>query len=175
MQEERMPEQPETHRVDAVQARMGYAIQSLQKLVPHTSKRLAQNVNELFQQELTFGDRVAIWVARGIGSWTFIIVQSLFLAGWASLNVVGWVKHWDPYPFILMNLFLSLQAAYTAPLIMMAQNQEDAKYRLMLQEDFETNRRAEEEVQQILNLLEQHGHLLELLLEERGNAKKEET
>src|SRR5205814_2144767 len=117
--------------------------------------------------DLTTGDRVAIWVARWVGSWPFIISQSTLLAAWAALNVVGWMKHWDPYPFVLMNLFLSLQAAYTAPLIMMAQNREVEKDRLMLHEDFETNRRAAEEIRQLLNILEQHGHLLELLLEDR--------
>jgi len=126
-----------------------------------------QSVNDLFQQELSTGDRVAIRVARWVGSWSFIIGLSVLLAAWAVLNVVGWVKHWDPYPFVLMNLFLSLQAAYTAPLIMMAQNREVEKDRLMLHEDFETNRRAAEEIRQLLNILEQHGHLLELLIEER--------
>jgi uncharacterized membrane protein len=152
---------------EAAQTRMQQAIEHLRKLAPVARSHEVQNVNDLFQQELSTGDRVAVWVASRVGSWSFIIGLSVLLAAWAVLNIVGWVKHWDPYPFVLMNLFLSLQAAYTAPLIMMAQNREAEKDRLMLREDFETNRRAAEEIQQLLNILEQHGHLLELLLEER--------
>ena len=126
-----------------------------------------QNVNELYQQELKRGDRIAIWIAEAVGSWKFIIAQSVVLVGWVALNVMGWMKSWDPYPFILMNLLLSLQAAYTAPLIMMAQNRQAEKDRLMMQEDYETNRRVAGEVRQILNILEQHGRLLELLLAQR--------
>jgi uncharacterized membrane protein len=126
-----------------------------------------QNVNELYQQELKRGDRIAIWIAEAVGSWKFIIGQSVVLVGWVALNVMGWMKSWDPYPFILMNLLLSLQAAYTAPLIMMAQNRQAEKDRLMMQEDYETNRRVAEEVRQILNILEQHGQLLEILLARR--------
>jgi len=131
----------------------------------------AQNVNELYQRELTFGDRVATWVAATVGSWSFIIGQSVVLAGWVVLNVIGWRKSWDPYPFIMMNLLLSLQAVYTGPLIMMAQNRQAEKDRLMLQEDYETNRRVAEEVRQILNILEQHGQVLEILLAQREQEK----
>jgi uncharacterized membrane protein len=131
-----------------------------------------QNVNELYQRELTLGDRVATRVAEAVGSWTFILVQSVVLAGWVILNVIGWMKSWDPYPFILMNLLLSLEAAYTAPLIMMAQNRQAEKDRLMIQEDYETNRRVAEEVRQILNILEQHGRLLEIVLAQRENEKQ---
>ncbi|HEV8711464.1 MAG TPA: DUF1003 domain-containing protein [Candidatus Binatia bacterium] len=138
----------------------------------NASARRVQNVNELYQRELTLGDRVATRVAQAVGSWTFILAQSVVLAGWVLLNVVGWMKSWDPYPFILMNPLLSLEAAYTAPLIMMAQNGQAEKDRLMLQEDYETNRRAAEEVRQILTLLEQHGQVLELLLAQRETEKR---
>jgi len=130
-----------------------------------------QNVNDLYQQVLTLGDRVAIGVAAAMGSWKFILGQSVVLAGWVTLNVIGWRKSWDPYPFILMNLLLSVQAVYTGPLIMMAQNRQAEKDRLMLQEDYETNRRAAEEIRQILNILEQHGQLLEILLAQREQEK----
>jgi uncharacterized membrane protein len=59
-----------------------------------------------------------------MGSWRFIIIQSLLLAGWIGLNVMGWLAHWDPYPFILLNLVLSFEAAYAAPIIMMSQNRQ---------------------------------------------------
>jgi uncharacterized membrane protein len=132
-----------------------------------TSSRAVQNVNEVYQRRLKRVDRAAIAVAGIIGSWKFIVGQSLFLTAWVVLNVIGWVKSWDPYPFILMNLVLSLQGAYTAPLIIMAQNREAEKDRLMMQEDFETNRHAAVEVSKILNILEEHGQHLAVLLQQR--------
>lgn len=71
---------------------------------------------------LSRGQRIADAVARTMGSWRFIIVQSTLLAVWVTLNVTAWRAHWDPYPFILLNLALSFQAAYAAPFIMMSQN-----------------------------------------------------
>ena len=88
-----------------------------------------------------------------MGSWGFIIVQSVLLLGWATLNVIAWVRHWDPYPFILMNLCLSMQAAYAAPVIMMSQNRQAARDRLEAHEDFLINQKAEEEVRAILEHL----------------------
>ncbi|MCA9936661.1 MAG: DUF1003 domain-containing protein, partial [Anaerolineales bacterium] len=73
-----------------------------------------QDVNVLFDQQATIGERAADWVAKAVGSWTFIIGQILLLMLWAVLNIISLVTHWDPYPFILMNLILSLQAAFTA-------------------------------------------------------------
>ena len=112
-----------------------------------------QNVNEIFEERMTSGQRAADWLAGGVGSWSFIIVQSVILACWAALNVTAWVKHWDPYPFILMNLFLSLQAAYTAPVIMMSQNRQTMKDRIEAHNDFLVNQKAEEEVRAILDHL----------------------
>jgi uncharacterized membrane protein len=82
-----------------------------------------------------------------------------------TVNVIGWVKSWDPYPFILMNLLLSLLSAYTAPLIIMAQNRDAERDRLMVLEDCETNRQAAEQISKILKVLEEHGERLALLLE----------
>jgi len=89
-----------------------------------------------------------------------------------ALNLIGWVKSWDPYPFILMNLVLSLLAAYTAPLIIMAQNRDAERDRLMMLEDFETNRQAAEQINKILNVLEEHGQHLALLLERRVDLSR---
>ena len=86
-----------------------------------------RNVNEIIDERLTLGQRMANSVARIVGSWVFIITQSVILVFWVIFNIVAWASHWDPYPFILMNLFLSLQAAYTAPVIMMSQNRLAAK------------------------------------------------
>jgi uncharacterized membrane protein len=112
-----------------------------------------QDVSVLFQERLTRGQRAADQVARRMGSWQFIIVQSLLLAIWAALNVTAWVRHWDPYPFILMNLVLSLQAAYTAPVIMMSQNRQAERDRLEAHNDYLINLKAEEEIRAILDHL----------------------
>ena len=112
-----------------------------------------RNVNEIEVEHLTVGQRAADRIAAIVGSWRFIIVQSAILSAWAWLNLVAWSRHWDPYPFILMNLFLSLQAAYTAPMLMMSQNRLAARDRLEAHNDFEINRKAEEEVRAILDHL----------------------
>jgi uncharacterized membrane protein len=84
-----------------------------------------------------------------------MIVQSLILAAWIVANVMAWVHHWDPYPFILLNLALSFQAAYATPIIMMSQNRQAAKDRLMAEQDYLVNTKAEEEVKAIMHHLEQ--------------------
>lgn len=112
-----------------------------------------RNVNDLDAERLTFGQRAADRVAAIVGSWSFIVVQSVLLVAWAWLNVTAWTHHWDPYPFILMNLFLSLQAAYTAPMLMMSQNRLAARDRLEAHNDYEINRKAEEEVRAVLEHL----------------------
>ena len=109
-----------------------------------------QDTNKLFEAQLTQGQRVADWFATTMGSWSFIIAQSSILSAWAALNVVAWINHWDPYPFILMNLVLSIQAAYAAPIIMMSQNRQVERDRLDAHNDFLVNKKAEEEVRAIL-------------------------
>jgi uncharacterized membrane protein len=104
---------------------------------------VSRNVNEVDEEQLTFGQRFADMVADTIGSWRFIIVQSGILSLWILLNVTAWVNHWDPYPFILLNLALSFQAAYSAPFIMMSQNRQAAKDRLAAEIDHEVNTKAE--------------------------------
>ena len=112
-----------------------------------------RDVNELYEKQLTFGERAADKVAAIAGSWTFIIIQTIILAIWVVLNTVAWIEHWDPYPFILMNLVLSLQAAYTAPVIMMSQNRQADRDRLEAHNDYLINKKAEEEVRVILDEL----------------------
>lgn len=112
-----------------------------------------QDVNDVFQEQLTAGQRAADSVARIMGSWKFVIIQSIFFFCWIVLNVAGWVYKWDPYPFILMNLALSLQAAYAAPIIMMSQNRQAARDRLEAHNDFLINQKAEEEIRAILDHL----------------------
>jgi uncharacterized membrane protein len=113
------------------------------------SRRVAQNVTVRHAEQLTTGDRVADQFARVMGSWRFIIIQSVILAAWVCVNVTGWIRQWDPYPFILLNLMLSFQAAYAAPIIMMSQNRQAAKDRIEAEHDYEVNLKAELEIEDL--------------------------
>jgi uncharacterized membrane protein len=97
--------------------------------------------------DLTLGERVADWVAALVGSWRFILIQSAVLIAWMVLNVTAWVRAWDPYPFILLNLVLSFQAAYAAPFIMMSQNRQAAIDRAEAKHDYDVNLKAELEIE----------------------------
>ena len=98
---------------------------------------------------LTVGQRVADSVAATMGSWTFIIVQSVVLIAWIAINVVAWASRWDPYPFILLNLGLSFQAAYAAPFIMISQNRQAERDRHQADEDYRTNVEAEKRIEDL--------------------------
>jgi len=99
------------------------------------------------KETLTYGQRVADAVAKGMGSWGFIISQTIFVIIWMALNVVGFIRHWDVYPFILLNLIFSTQAAYAAPIIMMSQNRQSERDRVQAQEDYRTNYEAKLEIE----------------------------
>jgi len=125
------------------------------KALPKEDRSPAQNPPKL---RSTVGERVADGVAATMGSWRFIIIQSIILAAWVSLNVIALIKHWDPYPFILLNLMLSFQAAYSAPIIMMSQNRQSDIDRKDAKHDYEVNLKAELEVellQEKLNTIQQ--------------------
>lgn len=118
--------------------------------------RANRNPNEIIEEKTTFGDRVADGVAHFGGSWAFIISFGVVLVVYTTVNVNLGRAAWDPYPFILLNLFLSMLAAVQAPVIMMSQNRQDTKDRLRGELDFDVNRRAESEIQGLarkLNLL----------------------
>jgi len=118
--------------------------------------RAARNPNEMIEAEATFGERIADTVAGFGGSWTFIISFLVILVVYTLINSALGRSAWDPYPFILLNLFLSMLAALQAPVIMMSQNRQDTKDRLRGELDFAVNRRAESEVQSLsrkLNVL----------------------
>jgi CRP/FNR family transcriptional regulator, cyclic AMP receptor protein len=118
--------------------------------------RASRNPNQIIEEEETRGERVADSVASFGGSWTFIITFLLILVAYSSTNVLLKHRAWDPYPFILLNLFLSMLAAIQAPVIMMSQNRQDKKDRLRSELDYEVNRRAEVEIQGLakkMNLL----------------------
>ena len=109
--------------------------------------RAGRNPNEVIDEQTSLGERIADSVARFGGSWTFIILFAIILITYSSINVILDKKAWDPYPFILLNLFLSMLAAVQAPVIMMSQNRQDAKDRVRSELDFDVNRRAEMEIQ----------------------------
>jgi CRP/FNR family transcriptional regulator, cyclic AMP receptor protein len=134
---------------------LGRQLHATQELV---RMRATRNANELIETEATFAERIADHVARFGGSWTFIISFGVLMIIYALINIVLRTKAWDPYPFILLNLFLSMLAAIQAPVIMMSQNRQDTKDRLRGELDFDVNRRAASDIQGLarkLNLLDE--------------------
>jgi CRP/FNR family cyclic AMP-dependent transcriptional regulator len=132
--------------------------------------RAQRNPNEVIEQEMTAGERIADAVAQFGGSWHFIISFGVVLVVYSSLNIGLGKSAWDPYPFILLNLFLSMLAAIQAPVIMMSQNRQDTKDRLRGELDFDVNRRAEAEIKalsQKMNVLGEKIVDLEDLLRDR--------
>ena len=132
-------------------------------------------------QQLTVGQRVADQVAVTMGSWSFIIIQSAVLMVWIVLNVTAYIERWDPYPFILLNLVLSFQAAYAAPVIMMSQNRQQDIDRREAASDYRINVKAELEIEllhdkvdalreQEVLALTQAVHELTLLLKARDSS-----
>jgi uncharacterized membrane protein len=118
-------------------------------------RRGARGHRSLRPPQLTLGQRIADSVAANMGSWRFIIIQSAILLVWIILNVTAWVQQWDPYPFILLNLALSFQAAYAAPFIMMSQNRQQDIDRRKAQNDFEVNVKAELEIELLHQKIDQ--------------------
>jgi len=105
------------------------------------------NWHDAHKQTFTTGDKIADVVASGMGSWKFIIWQTIIVLIWMTLNIIGFVRHWDPYPFILLNLIFSTQAAYAAPIIMMSQNRQAGRDRVQAENDYQTNIEAKEEIE----------------------------
>jgi uncharacterized membrane protein len=147
---------------------LGRQFHSSQQLVRLRANR---NPNDVIEKEATFGERIADKVAGFGGSWTFILSFGFVLMSYVSLSIGLGKRAWDPYPFILLNLFLSMLAAVQAPVIMMSQNRQDTKDRLRGELDYDVNRRAETEIQGLarkLNMLgEKIGDVEELLREKR--------
>jgi CRP/FNR family transcriptional regulator, cyclic AMP receptor protein len=125
---------------------LGHQFHASQQLV---RIRASRNANEVIEDEYTFGERVADGVASFGGSWPFIILVGVVLVIYTCINIALKGRAWDPYPFILLNLFLSMLAAIQAPVIMMSQNRQDKKDRLRSELDFDVNRRAEAEIQNL--------------------------
>jgi len=136
--------------------------------------RASRNPNEVIEEDATFGERIADAVAHFGGSWSFIITCLVMLVAYVATNVVLRSSAWDPYPFILLNLFLSMLAAIQAPVIMMSQNRQDTKDRLRGELDFDVNRRAASDIQGLarkLNLLgEKIGDIEDLLRQKHSGS-----
>ncbi len=148
---------------------LGRQIHAAQELV---RTRASRNPNDLIEKEATFGERVADAVAGFGGSWTFISLFGIVLVVYSAINILLGKKAWDPYPFILLNLFLSMLAAIQAPVIMMSQNRQNTRDRLRSELDFDVNRRAESEIQGLarkLNLLDDKMHDFDSLLRQAIN------
>lgn len=127
----------------------------------HEKHEPVANVNEAVDQSLTVGQKVADVVAANMGSWRFILIQSIILTVWIILNTVQLLIYpFDPYPYILLNLTLSFQAAFAAPFIMISQNRQAEKDRLMAQNDYLTNLKGEEEIRHIMEHLDHQDTLI---------------
>jgi len=114
-----------------------------------TNNNVGKTWLEKHREKLNFGQKVADNLAVGMGSWKFIISQTVFVFLWIILNLVAYVNHWDPYPFILLNLLFSTQAAYAAPIIMMSQNRQAERDRYQATEDYKTNLEAKKEIEEL--------------------------
>jgi uncharacterized membrane protein len=146
---------------------LGRQFHAAQQLVRNRAMR---NPNEMIESEATAGEKIADAVASFGGSWTFIITFLVMLVFYTAINLALRSSAWDPYPFILLNLFLSMLAALQAPVIMMSQNRQDTKDRLRGELDYDVNRRAESEIQglaQKLNLIQDKIGDLDEVLRER--------
>jgi len=149
---------------------LGHQFHAAQKLVRIRANR---NPNEVIEEQVTVGERVADNVAGFGGSWTFIAIFVGFMTIYTAINVKLGRQAWDPYPFILLNLFLSMLAAIQAPVIMMSQNRGDKKDRVRSELDYDVNRRAHKEIQGLadkLNLLGDRLGDLEDLLRTRASS-----
>jgi len=149
---------------------LGHQLHATQQLV---RLRATRNANEIIEKQETFGERIADSVAGFGGSWTFIILFAVILLVYTAINIALQGKAWDPYPFILLNLFLSMLAAIQAPVIMMSQNRQDTKDRVRSELDFDVNRHSETEIQglskKLNDLDERFGDLCQLLKDASGS------
>jgi uncharacterized membrane protein len=159
-----------------VSAALGHKLHETEEKLLHELRvvrsraRSAHIENEVAKEQLSLGQKVADGVAAVMGSWNFIIVQSVILFFWVILNIAAWMEHWDPYPFILLNLALSFQAAYAAPIIMMSQNRQADIDRKAAESDYKINIKAELEIESLHQKLDQMRELEILRLTEEVRA-----
>jgi uncharacterized membrane protein len=138
-------------------------------------------VNVVHHDEATFGELLADKIAAGIGSWTFLIIQTCAVLLWLTLNIIGFMRHWDPFPFILLNLLFSVQAAYTGPVLLLAGNRQSQKDRLTLEHAAYEADKADEQNVEILKAIEKNTEVtlsilrhVEVLIEDHVNKSKEQ-
>lgn len=112
-----------------------------------------KNWHQAHHESLGFGQRLADSVATVMGSWRFIIIQTVIVIVWMGFNFIAFINHWDPYPYVLLNLLFSTQAAYAAPIIMMAQNRQNQRDRANADQDYQTNVEAKKEIEELLERL----------------------
>lgn len=137
-------------------------------------------VNVIHHDEATLGERVADKAAAGIGSWTFLIIQTVAVLCWLALNVIGITHHWDPFPFILLNLLFSVQAAYTGPVLLLAGNRQAQKDRLTLEHAANEADKADLQNVEILKAIEHNTEMtiqilkhVEVLISDHINQERE--
>ena len=133
---------------------------------------VSKNVNKVMDEKLTLGQRISDGFATVMGSWSFIIVMSLFMIVWMVLNIVRWIHHWDESPFVMLNLVLAFFAAYAAPIIMMSQNRSSDKDRLAAELDHQVNVRAEVKTGLIMNRLDDIERSMHFLHSEQATMLK---
>jgi len=130
------------------------------------------NLNVLDSEKVSVGHKFAESTVKAVGSWKFIFIQTILILIWSGINILAWMEHWDPYPFILLNLFLTIQAAYTAPIIMMGQNRQAARDRLEAHNDFLINIKAEKEIQALSQQMEKQELILKKILQIVSDLKQ---
>jgi uncharacterized membrane protein len=143
------------HELHETEGRLLTKLRTLRRDLRRTQAQPGQDGAQMAQMELTTGQRIADQVAATMGSWKFIIIQSVILLAWIALNVTAFVEQWDPYPFILLNLALSFQAAYAAPFIMMSQNRQQDIDRQAAEHDHQINIKAELEIELLHQKIDQ--------------------
>lgn len=137
------------------------------------SGKVSKDINQIHQKKLTLGDRASDKISGFVGSWPFILIGLGLIGLWIVLNVIGYFIHFDPYPFILLNLFLSCLAGIQAPIIMMAQNRQEEKDRLRAKNDYKVNLKSEIIVQDLHNKVDEIMRNQEEILRELRELKKE--
>jgi uncharacterized membrane protein len=143
------------HELHTTEEHLLTKLRSLRRGLRQTQGQDGQDGSHLAAADLTTGQRIADQVAATMGSWKFIIIQSIILLAWIALNITAFVEQWDPYPFILLNLALSFQAAYAAPFIMMSQNRQQDIDRQSAEHDHQINIKAELEIELLHQKLDQ--------------------
>jgi uncharacterized membrane protein len=132
-----------------------------------------RDLNRETDRRVTSGQRIAEDLGRMVGSWAFVIVQLGLLATWVALNLDAYTHHWDPYPFLFLNLVLSLEAALAASLVLMTQNRFAVRDRLRAEHDYEVNVKAEEELKSVMNHLEAQDDVLLQVLQRLDRSDRE--